>query len=105
MVPKAIHSRIAWSFGIAINEMPLANSDAVAAELACYQSTRHVTSTAKGPALLVSLRNILTIKSFQTSHRIHKRDASLFVKAFSSTLLQICTRDNGRFKDYWITNR
>ena len=47
---------------------------------------------------MVNLRKILAIKFFRISHQIHKGFASIFVKPFSSRLLQIFTMLNCRFK-------
>ena len=49
---------------------------------------------------LENLRKILKIKFFRITHQIHKGYASLFVKPFSSRLLQISTRFNCCFKDH-----
>ncbi len=48
---------------------------------------------------MVNFRKILEIKSFQITRQIHKGYASLFVKPFSSRILQICTRFNCPF---WV---
>ncbi len=49
---------------------------------------------------MANLLKILAIKSFRITHRIDKRYASLFVKAFSSRLLQISTRFDCHVKVY-----
>ncbi len=48
---------------------------------------------------MANLRKIPAIKFFRIAHQIHKGYASLFVKPFSSRLLQISTMFNCRFKD------
>ncbi len=48
---------------------------------------------------MANLRKILAIKTFRIAHQIHKGYASLFVKPFSSRLLQIFNMFNCRFKD------
>ncbi len=45
-----------------------------------------------------NLRKILAIKPFLITHQIHKGYASLFVKPFSSRLLQIFNMFNCRFQ-------
>ncbi len=47
---------------------------------------------------MANLRKILAIKFFRIAHQIHNRYGSLFVKPFSSRLLQISTVFNYRFK-------
>ncbi len=59
-----------------------------------------VTLSLKRQLPMANLRKILAIKSFRISHQIHKGYASIFVKPFSSRLLQIFTMFNCRFKDY-----
>ncbi len=44
------------------------------------------------------LCKILAAKFFRITHQIHEGYASILVKPFSSRLLQISTRVNGRFE-------
>ena len=46
-----------------------------------------------------NLHKILAIKFFRITDQIHKGCDSLFIKALSSSPLQISTRFNCRFKD------
>ncbi len=52
---------------------------------------------------MVNLRKILAIKTFRITHQIHKGYASLFVKPFSSRLLQIFHMFNCRFQVNFFT--
>ncbi len=54
--------------------------------------------TLKRQLPMANLRKILAVKPFRISHQIHKGFASVFIKPFSSRLLQIFTMFNCRFK-------
>ncbi len=59
----------------------------------------------KTPVAKANLRKILAIKFFRITHQIREGYASLFIKPFSSRLLQISPVFNCRVKDHRLGAR